>query len=45
LETDAVLKIRMYSPTANAVAVEATLVVNDFDPVPIATDDADVMAV
>jgi hypothetical protein len=45
LAGDAVLKIRMYSPTAKAVAVEATLVVNDFDPVPIATDDVDVMAV
>lgn len=39
------LKMRMYSPMANAVAVEATLVVNDFDPVAIATEDVDVMAV
>jgi hypothetical protein len=42
LAGDAVLKMRMYSPTANAVAVEARLVVKDLDPVAIATEEVDV---
>ena len=34
--------MRTYWPIAKAVAVEARLVVNDFEPVAIATDDVDV---
>jgi hypothetical protein len=42
----AVLKIRTYWPTANAVAVAATLVTKGpLAPVPIAIDEVDVIAV